>query len=1193
MKKGNKMITKIDVNHQNSESIHNQEVLKMVEGFSKRELLEFIQELNVQKLKLEKKNDELILDNSAMHRVVKKYAEWYDLLPTGHVVLSKDGLVLDLNLSASDMLGAEKLYIVNKALSSFIVEDSKPIFNHFLTRIFDHKQNITGVVVLPLNIAHPRSIKLSGILNPNREEVLITMEYNSEVEPGDFAKWENMEKAESISEPPLPNLITDFVLARERELSLLSAAIDGFCITDLSGKIIEVNDSYCRLSGYTRDELLCMRISDLEFTESTTDTFSHLQHILENGEDRFETRHRCKDGRILDVEVSVTYHAVDGGQLIAFIHDITEHKLTEKTLRERERKFRNYIDFAPHGVFVANEFGAYVDANSAAAKITGYTREELLSMNLQQLVPEDSLKIAADHFSNVVNEGFAAAEFAFIRKDGTRGYWSVDAVKLSNHSFLGFVVDTSERKRAEEALWQSEHLLKTIMELLPIGVWVLNEKGEITMGNVAAQKIWAGIKYIGIDDFGEYKGWWLKTGKLIEPEEWSGTRAIKKGEASIEEEIKIECFDGTNKIIYNSTVPLFNNEGKVSGAIVTNQDISERKKSEEILIENEHLFRVSQAAARIGSYIIDLVSGSARVSSGIYDIFGFDENNTDTSQVWDLLIQLDSNVDFFDRIKQMEINNKISFDHEYKIVRNNDGIECWVHRLGELEFDDKQRPIKLIGTIQDITARKQAEEVIFKLNQELEVRVNERTSELLKANAYLQQAEEKYRTVADYTYGWEFWTDPNGNFFYCSPSCERITGYPPSDFLQNPQLLYDIIYPADLNYYKCHKQKEEKGKDGNLEVNYRIVRADGAIRWIGHVCQSIYNERGELIGNRGSNRDITERKNMEQLVKTSNQKYKLLSENVSDGIFICRDDSFEYVNKAMSNIFGYDENELIGLKLAQLVMPDYLDELDVIHSIKTPINQARNIELECIKKDLSVVFVEFLLNYVANERVIYGVVHDITEKKQIQKNIVKAIILTEEKERAYFSKELHDGLGPLLSTIKLYLQWSERANTSQRREEIIRQAEDIIEDALATVKEISNKLSPHLLTNHGLSSAIQSFVGKVEQSSGLRIDFVSDVKRRLGDEIEAAIYRAVIECINNTIKHAEASTISIMLSDADSQLHLHYRDDGKGFDLDETLSVKKGLGLFNLQNRVHTIGGKISMFSKPGVGVDYQIAINL
>jgi signal transduction histidine kinase len=281
------------------------------------------------------------------------------------------------------------------------------------------------------------------------------------------------------------------------------------------------------------------------------------------------------------------------------------------------------------------------------------------------------------------------------------------------------------------------------------------------------------------------------------------------------------------------------------------------------------------------------------------------------------------------------------------------------------------------------------------------------------------------------------------------------------------------------------------------------------------------------------------------------------------------------------------------MKLTQLVVPDYLDELEVFHKIKVPTDRVHNIEIECFRKDLSTISVEFLMNYIAGEKVIYGVVHDITDKKQLQKNIVKAIIQTEEKERAYFSKELHDGLGPLLSTIKLYLQWSERPNTNARREEIIRQAEDIIEDALTTVKEISNKLSPHLLTNHGLSSAIQSFAGKVEQSSNIRIDFESDLKRRLDDEIEAAIYRATIECINNSIKHAKASNISILINDADSQLLLHYQDDGIGFNLEETLARKKGLGLFNLQNRIQTIGGKISMFSKPGHGVDYQITIGL
>jgi signal transduction histidine kinase len=180
-----------------------------------------------------------------------------------------------------------------------------------------------------------------------------------------------------------------------------------------------------------------------------------------------------------------------------------------------------------------------------------------------------------------------------------------------------------------------------------------------------------------------------------------------------------------------------------------------------------------------------------------------------------------------------------------------------------------------------------------------------------------------------------------------------------------------------------------------------------------------------------------------------------------------------------------------------------------------------------------------------------------------------------------------------LSTIKLYLQWSERPKSNKSREEIIHNAEEILEEALVTVKEISNKLSPHLLTNYGLTSAIQSFIDKLGESSSIRFIFQSNVSRRLDDEIEAALYRAVIECINNTIKHAGANNVTIILNDAENQLQLQYIDNGIGFDLDDTLSVKKGLGLFNLQNRIQMIGGKINLISSQGRGVDYQIVVNL
>ena len=132
-----------------------------------------------------------------------------------------------------------------------------------------------------------------------------------------------------------------------------------------------------------------------------------------------------------------------------------------------------------------------------------------------------------------------------------------------------------------------------------------------------------------------------------------------------------------------------------------------------------------------------------------------------------------------------------------------------------------------------------------------------------------------------------------------------------------------------------------------------------------------------------------------------------------------------------------------------------------------------------------------------------------------------------------------------------------------------------------------------MLINYGINSAIQNFVNKLLESSGIQIVFESNLNRRLGDEIEAAIYRAVIECINNTIKYAQASNITIVLIDSEDHLSLIYKDDGIGFKVDETIAMKKGLGLFNLSNRIHSIGGKILLHSKPGKGVDYQISIDL
>lgn len=133
-----------------------------------------------------------------------------------------------------------------------------------------------------------------------------------------------------------------------------------------------------------------------------------------------------------------------------------------------------------------------------------------------------------------------------------------------------------------------------------------------------------------------------------------------------------------------------------------------------------------------------------------------------------------------------------------------------------------------------------------------------------KVEEQLRLSETKYRVIADNTYDWEFWVDPSGNFLYSSPSCERITGYAAHEFESNPNLLTSIIHPQDLPDYVAHAQPADVPAVP-VEVEFRITRRDGGERWIGHVCQAVYDMEGRFLGRRGSNRDITVQKRAELL----------------------------------------------------------------------------------------------------------------------------------------------------------------------------------------------------------------------------------------------------------------------------------------------------------------------------------------
>jgi two-component system, cell cycle sensor histidine kinase and response regulator CckA len=157
-----------------------------------------------------------------------------------------------------------------------------------------------------------------------------------------------------------------------------------------------------------------------------------------------------------------------------------------------------------------------------------------------------------------------------------------------------------ERSRNVEAVAQSTRLLQQVLETLPVGVWVVGPSGRIIYGNAAGQQLWGGVRYVGIDGFAQFKGWWLDSGREIRPDEWAAARAVRDGEISLNELIRIQGFDGSEHVILNSAVPIMGAGGSIEGAIVLNQDVTEQRAAEEALRRSEEQLRQAQKMEAVG-----------------------------------------------------------------------------------------------------------------------------------------------------------------------------------------------------------------------------------------------------------------------------------------------------------------------------------------------------------------------------------------------------------------------------------------------------------------------------------------------------------------------------------------------------------------------------------------------------------------
>ncbi|RVU00153.1 hypothetical protein EOD41_14430 [Mucilaginibacter limnophilus] len=214
-----------------------------------------------------------------------------------------------------------------------------------------------------------------------------------------------------------------------------------------------------------------------------------------------------------------------------------------------------------------------------------------------------------------------------------------------------------------------------------------------------------------------------------------------------------------------------------------------------------------------------------------------------------------------------------------------------------------------------------------------------------------------------------------------------------------------------------------------------------------------------------------------------------------------------------------------------------------------------------------------------------------------QKELLSAVIESQEAERKRVGRDLHDDVGTALSSLRLIIEMSKPTPDALSHNNFVSSTKEIIDKVIKDVRSISHNLSPTTLNYYGLTTAVEEHCNIINQSGKLRAFLIDDTVSaisKLNVSSATAFYRVLEELLNNTIKHAEATETSIKFSEKEDTLILEYRDNGKG--MEPNFTAKKGMGLQNIESRLNNINAGYEIITAPGKGfslnISYQILRN-